>query len=107
MRNGEWEELRAEQGGEAGLLEVVIGGEGFGEAVATHDDEGDAVGEGPVLVEALDEERAALGEEVGAGGDDARVGVGVDAVESRGQVYTIHFWAGLGSILQSEAMRVS
>ena len=40
----------AEEGAETGLLEVAVGGEGVGEALALHDGEGDAVGEAPVLV---------------------------------------------------------
>ena len=40
----------SQKAAEAGLLEVAIAGEGLGEPVLLHDDEGDAVGERPVLV---------------------------------------------------------
>jgi hypothetical protein len=40
----------AEEGVEASLLEVMIVGEGIGEAKLFHDDEGSAVGEAPVFV---------------------------------------------------------
>jgi hypothetical protein len=42
----------SEQGPETGLLEVMVTGEGFRDATVCHDDEGDAIGEGPRLVEA-------------------------------------------------------
>jgi hypothetical protein len=40
----------AEEGAEAGLGEVAVGGEGVGEGLVAHDGEGDAVGEAPGLV---------------------------------------------------------
>ena len=40
----------AQEGAEAGLLEVVVVGEGVGEAEMFHDDEGGAVDEAPLFV---------------------------------------------------------
>ena len=42
-----------EHGLEAGLFEVVVGSEGFGDAPLGHDDERDAVAQRPSLVWAL------------------------------------------------------
>lgn len=40
----------AEDGAEAGLDVVLVGGEGVGDAAVLHDDEGDAVGQAPGLI---------------------------------------------------------
>ena len=60
-----------------GLVEVVVGGEGVGEVVVAHDDEGGAVGEGPVLVGAVGVEVEGGVEESGVGGQYMNVGLDV------------------------------
>lgn len=66
---------------EAGLLEVAVGSEGLAEAELTHDDEGSAVGQRPVFVQALGVEPLALLEQLVTGGDDGGLGVGPQSAE--------------------------
>ncbi len=71
----------AQQGPEAGLLEVVVACQGVGDAVVRHDEEGDAIGEAPCLVGA----RAIKGEAAAPKGrirvDQGRVLVGLHRLE--------------------------
>ena len=64
----------AQQHLEAGLLEVVIAGEGLLDAVLSHHDEGRAICKRPLLVGALGVQSAALTEQSAAGGDTEESG---------------------------------
>ena len=54
---------------------MMVPRKGVGDAVLLHDDEGDAIGEGPILIQALPEEFKAFLEQLLTGRDNGAFGV--------------------------------
>jgi hypothetical protein len=79
----------AEHGTEAGLLEMVVAGEGISQAELGHHDEGDAVGQGPELVGSMGEQVRTRLEQRSASRYDFRVGVGFEEREKPGEALTV------------------